>query len=416
MNDKIIVNNLNDMNTLEQKYINLLLKRCINFKNSNSLLISYQSENIDFINKLVKSARQYGINDIYLYDENIYQKHEILKNISIDEIENHPIFNKKVWDEYALKGASFLILESEFPGLMDDISPEKLAKARYIDRATRPIYKKLQLEFKIPWCIASLPSKTWAANLFPDLADNDAYNKLFDLICEMCMVKTVDPIESWNNFFKKQEILKEKLNSLKISRMHYQNSLGTDLQVELTPNTLWHSAGSLGKDMLVNLPSYEIFSNPNFRKTNGIVYSSKPLCYNGSFIKDFYLKFKDGKVINYGAKEGEELLKGIIESDDYSSYLGEVALVSCDSPISNTNIVYGNTTFDENASCHLALGNGFSECIMNNERFSEEELFDIGVNPSKNHIDFMIGTNDLEIEAETHKGKILIFKNGKYNI
>ncbi len=404
------------MDELKRKYIDLLLKRCINFNNSKSLFISYQFENIDFINELVKSAKEYGVLDIYLYNENIYEMHKILKTISVEEIEKHEFFNKKIWDEYALKGASFLILQSEYPGLMDDIDPEKLAKARYIDRTSRPIYKKLQLEFKIPWCIASLPSKTWATNLFPDLEENDAYNKLFDLICEMCMVKTDNPIESWDNFLKEQEFVREKLNSLKISKMYYKNNLGTNLQVELTPNTIWHSVGSLGEDMLVNTPSYEIFSNPDFRKTNGIVFSSKPLCYNGAFIRDFYLEFKDGKVINYGAKEGEELLKFIIESDEYSSYLGEAALVPHDSPISNTKIVYGNTTFDENASSHLALGGGMPECIIDKEKLSEEELFNIGVNPSKNHVDFMIGTNDLEIEADTCKGKVLIFKKGKYNI
>lgn len=401
---------------LENKYIDLLLKKCINFNNSKSLFISYHPENIDFINKIVNKAKEYGVIDIYLYNENVYKKHEILKKISVDEIDKHSFFNKKIWDEYALKGASFLILESEYPGLMDDIAPEKLAKSRYVDRITRPIYKKLQLEFKIPWCKAVLPSKTWATKLFPNLTEDKAYDKLFELICEMCMVKTDNPIESWNNFLKEQEILKEKLNSLKISKLHYKNNLGTDLQLEITPNTVWHSAGSLGKDMLANLPTYEIFTNLDFRKTNGIVYSSRPLCYNGLFIKDFYLEFKEGKVIYYGAKEGKELLKGIIESDDYSSYLGEVALIPFDSPISKTNIVYGNTIFDENASCHLALGHGFPECIVNNEQLNEEELFNFGVNPSKNHVDFMIGTSDLEIEAETCKGKTLIFKKGNYNI
>jgi len=404
------------MNELENKYIELLLKRCINFNNSKSLFISYQPENIDFINKLVDKAKEYGVTDIYLYNENINEKHEILKNISYDEIEKHPFFNKKIWDEYALKGASFLILESEYPGLMDDISKEKLARARYIDRATRPIYKKLQLEFQIPWCIATLPSKRWATDLFPKLDEEKAYNKLFDLICEMCMIKTDNPIESWNTFLKEQEIIKEKLNSLEISKMHYKNNLGTDLYIEITPNTVWHSAGSLGKDMLVNLPTYEIFTNPDFRKTKGIVYSSRSLCYNGSNVKDFYLEFKDGKVIEYGAKEGKDLLKGIIESDEYSSFLGEAALVPYNSPISNTNLVYGNITFDENASCHLALGNGFAECLINSKHLSEDDLFNIGVNPSKNHVDFMIGTNDLEIEADTKRGKVLIFKNGKYNI
>lgn len=404
------------MEKLENKYIDLLLKGCINCNHSKRLFISYQEENIKFVNKLVNKAYEYGVTDIYLYNENIHQKHEILQNISTSEIETHPFFNKKIWDDYAIKGSSFLILESEYPGLMDDIDPKKLAKARYIDRTTRPIYKKLQLEFKIPWCIAVLPSKTWATNLFPNLEQEEAYHKLFELICEMCMVKTYNPTESWKNFLQEQQTITEKLNDLKISKLHYKNSLGTNIQLELNPNALWHSAGSLGEDMIVNLPTYEIFTTPDFRKTNGIVYSSKPLCYNGSFIKDFYLEFKEGKVINYKAKEGNQLLKSIIESDKYSSYLGEVALVNYNSPISNTNIVYGNTIFDENASCHLALGNGFPECIPNSEGLSEQELFNLGVNTSKNHVDFMIGTRDLEIEAKTKKGKCLIFKKGNFNL
>ena len=404
------------MKKIEDKYIDLLLLRCINFKQSKSLFISFEEENISFVKRLVERAHSLGVQDLYLYNENIHKKHDILKQIAYDEIDKHPIFNKKVWDEYALKGASFLILETEYPGLMDDVRPENVARARYIERITRPIYKKLQLEFKLPWCIAVLPSKSWAKKLFPDLQEQEAYEKLFGLICKMCMVDTENPLESWNSFLLQQKESEDKLNELSISQMHYKNSLGTDLTVEVTPNTCWHSVGSLGEDMLVNLPSYEIFTNPNFRKTNGIVYSSKPLYYNGGLINDFYLQFKDGKVIEYGAKTGVELLKEIIESDEYSSYLGEIALVNYDSPISNTGIVYGNTTFDENAACHLALGNGFPECVKDGELMTEEELIEYGVNPSKNHVDFMIGTSDLEIEATTNEGKKLIFTNGNFNI
>lgn len=404
------------MKQIEEKYIDLLLLKCINFKQSKSLFISFEQENIEFVNRLVEKACELGVEDIYMYNEDIHKKHDILKQITAADIDKHPFFNRKIWDEYALKGAAFIILETEYPGLMDDIDPEKIARSGYIERITRPIYKKLQLEFKIPWCIAVLPSKTWAKKIFPELQEQEAYDKLFDLICKMCMVNKEEPLKSWDKFLLEQRLLEEKLNELSISQMHYKNNLGTDLIVEVTPNTCWYSAGSLGENMLVNLPSYEIFTNPNYKKTNGIVYSSKPLYYNGGFINDFYLEFRDGRVINYGAKEGEQILKGIIESDDYSSYLGEIALVNYDSPISNTNIVYGNITLDENASCHLALGNGFPECVKGNELMTDEQLIDYGVNPSKNHVDFMIGTKDLEIEAITKDGKKLIFTNGNFSL
>ncbi len=154
----------------------------------------------------------------------------------------------------------------------------------------------------------------------------------------------------------------------------------------------------------------------NYKKTNGIVYSSRPLHYNGGIVDEFYLEFENGKVVSYGAKKGEGLLKGIIESDKYTSYLGEVALVNYDSPISNTKIVYGNTTFDENASCHLALGSGFPECVKDSDLMTVQEMDDFGINPSKNHVDFMIGTSDLQIEADTKEGKKLILKNGNFNL
>lgn len=403
------------MDTLEKKYIDLLLNRCINFNSSKSLFISFEKSDIkscDFVDKLVTKAQDMGVNDIYIYDENSILKHDILKQISIREIDNHPIFNRSIWDEYAKKGASFIILKTELPGLMDDVDSASLAHARYVERITCPIYKKLQGGYKIPWCIAVFPSERWAKALFPN--DSDAYDKLFKLTCSMVMADTNNPVLSWNRLLKNNQYIVKKLDSYNISKLYYKNSLGTNLSIKLNRNARWSSAGHNG--MIVNMPTYEIFTTPDFRSTNGIVYSSRPLCYNGGIVDNFYLEFKDGKVINYGAEKGVDILKGIIESDEYSYYLGEVALVDCDSPISKTNMVFSNTLLDENASCHLALGTGFINCINDNEMYSSEQLIEMGVNPSKNHVDFMIGTNDLNIEAETEKGKVLIFKNGRFNI
>ena len=203
---------------------------------------------------------------------------------------------------------------------------------------------------------------------------------------------------------------------MKIKKLHYKNSLGTNLVVEMPDNYLFVSASDDKEDMFVNMPSYEIFSSPHYLKTQGIVYSSKPLVYAGSLIDKFYIEFKDGKVVNYDAKVGKDILKGIIKTDSNSCYLGEIALVNNDSPISNTGLVFGTTLFDENASCHLALGDGFSECIKNGSSMSKEELLNNGINRSMQHVDFMIGTPDLEIDAETENGIVPIFKNGNFCI
>lgn len=403
------------MKELENKYIELLLKKCINFNKSKSLFINYDKVNKDFITKVIDKANEMGIYDIEIDEEDIYTTHDKLKTESIEEIEKDPYFNKSKWDEYAEKNASFLMIETEFPKMMDDIDSEKVAKAKYIIRSTRELFRKKETSYEIPWCIAAFPNEIWAKDIFKN--DPKAYDKLFIEICKICMLDTENPIKSWENYLKEIELKAKKLNELEIKRLHYTNSLGTDLKIEMPENVVWNDASSEIKNgMLVNMPSYEIFSSPSYLKTEGIVYSSRPLVYGGKTIRDFYIKFKDGKAIESDAKEGKEILQKIIDSDSNSCYLGEVALVNNDSPISNTNLVFGTTLFDENASCHLALGDSFPTSIKDGVGLTKEELLEKGLNQSKNHVDFMIGTSDLEIEAETNKGKIQIFKKGNFNI
>lgn len=395
---------------MEEKYIKLLLEKCVNFDKSKSLLIYYDVINQKFVDRVVEYAKELGVTDIYLDEKDLYEEHEVLETLTLEEIENSLYFNDSIWDEYAEKGASFLILRAPIPNLMDDIDPKKLAKAEYIKRVTKPVYKKRQLNYEIPWCIAALPNEIWAKELFGDR--DDSLYLLTDLIYKMCMVDTNDPIKSWDNHLERNKNKINELNNLKLKLLHYKNGLGTDLTLELSKDSLWCDAGKNG---LVNMPSYEIFSSPNYKKTNGIVYSSRPLVYNGGLIDNFWLKFKNGKVVDYDAEKGKEILKGILESDTNARYLGECALVENNSPISNTGYVYGLTLIDENASCHLALGAGFTECIKNGEYKTEEELLNSGINMSKVHVDFMIGTADLEIIGETFDNKkIKIFENGNF--
>lgn len=394
---------------LEEKYIKLLLERCLKIQDCNSLFINYNSLNQDFVDKVVLYAKDLGIKDIYLDKEDTEYIHNILVNTSLEDIPKEDVFNSYKWDEYAKKDAAFLILVTEIPNIMDDVDSEKLALSAYTRRNTKPIYKDKQLNSLIPWCIAAVPNIYWAKDIF-----SNSLNPLEDfwqMLSKMCMLDKEDPILEWNNLLNKQEVITTKLNNLHIKKLHYKNSLGTDFSVILSKDAIWQSASS-GK-WIVNMPSYEVFTTPDYRKSEGIVYSSRPLIYNGKTIDKFNLTFKDGKVIEFNALEGKEILKEIINGDELSSFLGEVALVNYNSPISNTNMVFKSTLFDENASCHLALGNGFIECISNGDNLTKEELEEKGVNFSKNHIDFMIGTSDLLIEAETFTNeKVIIMKNG----
>lgn len=400
---------------LENKYVDLLIDRCLSFKKSNSLFINYYSDNDAFVEKLVKKAKSRGIEDIYLDRNDKEERHQKLLQ-SIDEINNDDYFDDAIWDEYAKKDAAFLMLSTEFPGYFADIPSENMTAASLKTRTSKPLYKLKQLTNEISWCIAVIPNKIWAKEKFPDLSEDEAYNEYFKLMCHCTMVDKENPIEEWNKFLDRQRMLVSRLNELQITKMHYTNSLGTDLVIGLSPDALWQCAGYEGSDVIVNMPTYEVFTSPDYRLTEGIVYASKPLMYGGALVDKFWVKFKDGKVVDYDAEVGKEILKGIIESDEYSCFLGECALVDKNTAIAQTNFVYGETCLDENASCHIALGDAFPECLKGAEEESVEERRNRGLNHSDNHVDFMIGTDDLNIMAETKDGEMLIFRNGGFNL
>lgn len=400
---------------MKEKYIDLLVNRCLDFSKSNSLFISCDKVNKNFVDEIISKIDKGKVTDIYIDMDDVFEKHDKLKNMSIEEIESDKYFDKSIWDEYAKKDAAFLMIDTEFPHVMDDIEPEKITKVKEIARKSRPIFRRKESTMEISWCIAACPNEIWAKDIFKD--DDNAYQKLEELIYKCCMVDQENPIESWDKYLEKSKKLADKLNSLKIESLHYKNGLGTDLNIVLPKDVIWQSAASeTSFDCIVNMPTYEIFTSPDYTGTNGIVYNALPLMYGGKLVDKFSIEFKDGKAVNWKAESGEEILKGIIEGDERSSYLGEVALVNHNSPISNTGVVFGTTLFDENASCHLALGDGFPECINDGSKMSKEELLLHGINQCPNHVDFMIGTSDLEIEAKTKEGIIKIFENGNFVI
>lgn len=397
---------------MEDKYVKLLIEKCTNLKNSKCLFITYEKEASDFASKLVSYVKNMGVSDIYLEEEDINYTHDLLKSLSLEEMKEHPYFNKKIWDTYAEKGASFLIIETEYPHVFDDIDSEKIGLMGKLKRSTKPLYRELQRKCKLPWCIACYPGKIWANDVFPN--DEEAYEKLKSYIFKICMLEEENPSLAWDKFIERNTIVRNKLNSLGLKKLHYANSLGTDLYIYLPSGYLY--AGGKDELCIVNMPSYEVFTSPVWNKTEGIVYSSKPLMYNGSLIDKFWIKFENGKVVDFDAEVGKEVLDEIINTDQYSCYLGEAALVEKDSPIASLGFNFGTTLIDENASCHLALGAGFSECIKNGLNMNVEELREKGINDSKQHVDFMIGTDDLSIIGETVDGKeIVIFENGKFS-
>lgn len=401
-----------DGDKMEEKYVELLLEKCVDYHNSKILFICYDKEIEDFIKIIMKKAKELGIEEFYLDKIDIEEEYNILKNNSIEELKKRKYFDKSIWDDYAKKNANFLIIDTEQPHVLDDIETEKIATMTRQKRESRPVYRKMVEHCRLSWCIAAYPGKRWAKEVFPN--SPDSYHELKESIYKICMVDKESPLESWDLQLARNEKIIKYLNSLSLEKIHYRNGLGTDLTIYLPENYSFDSAKD--NKVIVNMPSYEVFASPIYNKTDGIVYSSMPLCYGSMIIEDFWLKFKDGKVIDYDAKKGKEILKEIIESDEQSCYLGECALVEYDSPISNLGIIFKTTLIDENASCHLALGSGFPECIKDGIGMDDDELLSHGINVSKNHVDFMIGTPDLSIIGTTNTGlEIPIFKNGNFS-
>ena len=396
---------------MEEKYIELLLEKCVD-KENKILFIHYRKEIAPFIQELIKRAKEKGIEEIYLDEEDIDKTHDLLKKSTEQSILESEYFNSKIWDEYANKNASFLIMETEYPNLMQDVPDYLIAVAAKRKRETRPIYRKMVENCTLSWCIAAYPGKEWANEVFKK--EENSYEKLKQAIFKTCMLDKENPIECWDNHLDKIKHLMNTLNQLNLTKLHYQNSLGTSLDIYLPKDYQFSSAKD--QKVIVNMPSYEVFTSPDYLKTEGIVYSAKPLYYNGKKVDEFWIKFVAGRAVDYDAKVGKEILKAIIEGDERSCYLGECALVENNSPISNLNIPFGTTLIDENASCHLALGAGFAECLKNGLMMSEEELTSRGINSSKIHVDFMIGTPDLSITAVTkEKEEIVIFENGNFS-
>ena len=310
-----------------------------------------------------------------------------------------------------------IYIESSDPDALKGVNQGKIAKIRQNQYPILKPYRD-QRENKYQWVIVGASSKAWAKKVFPNLTTSKAVEALWDAIMKTSRCDE-NPIKAWEKHNADLAKRTNYLNSLKLDYLHYSNKKGTDFKVWLLPNVKWEAGGerTLGSNIYYNpnIPTEECFTSPAKGKAEGIVYSTKPLSYQGELIENFSIRFENGKAVEVHAEKGEELLKHMISMDETAGYLGEVALVPYDSPINQTGILFLNTLYDENAACHLALGMGFTNLIEGYENYSQEELYKMGINDSCIHVDFMIGSEDLDIKGYTKDGQeIQIFKNGTW--
>ena len=309
-----------------------------------------------------------------------------------------------------------LHLASADPDGMKGIDMAKMAKARQM---SYPILKPYadQRDNKEQWCIAAVPGAAWAKKIFPNLSKNQAMEKLWEAILSAARI-TDDPIAAWAEHNANLKARCDYLNSLGIEKLHYTAANGTDLTVGMIAEGNWRGGGDESLQGIYfnpNMPTEECFISPKRGEAEGIVYSSLPLSYQGQLIENFWLRFENGKAVEVGAEKGAELLKTMVNMDEGAGYLGECALVPQDSPICQSGLLFYNTLFDENASCHLAMGRGFADTIKGFENKSLQECRELGINDSMIHVDFMIGCETMNIDATCTDGKVVpIFRNGNW--
>ena len=397
-------------------YARLIAESGVNVQKGQEVFITAELDQPEFVAMVVeecyrRKAKKVVVDWNYQPLTRLHVRHQSLTTMST--LDN---YEEARWQHYVDTIPCRIYLLSEDPDGLRGVNQEKMAKAQ---QKKYPIIKgyRDQIENKYQWCIAAVPGVKWAKKLFPELRASQAVEKLWEAILHTSRVDD-DPVAAWDVHNKDLKARCDYLNSLGIRELQYHASNGTDLRVGMIPEAQFCGGGETSLQGIFfnpNIPTEECFISPKRGVAEGIVYSSKPLSYQGQLIDRFWIRFREGKAAEWGAEENEALLTKLITMDEGSAYLGECALVPFNSPINETGILFYNTLFDENACCHLALGMGFADTIRDFEHKTLDECRALGVNDSMIHEDFMIGSADLSIDAVCEDGKtVAIFRNGTW--
>ena len=397
-------------------YARLIAESGVNVQKGQEVFITAGLDQPEFVAMVVeecyrRKAKKVVVDWNYQPLTRLHVRHQSLTTMST--LDNYEAAR---WQHYVDTIPCRIYLESDDPDGLRGVNQEKMAKAQ---QKKYPIIKgyRDQIENKYQWCIAAVPGVKWAKKLFPELRASQAVEKLWEAILHTSRVDD-DPVAAWDAHNKDLKARCDYLNGLGIRELQYRASNGTDLRVGMIPEAQFCGGGETSLQGIFfnpNIPTEECFISPKRGVAEGIVYSSKPLSYQGQLIDRFWIRFHEGKAVEWGAEENEALLTKLITMDEGSAYLGECALVPFNSPINETGILFYNTLFDENACCHLALGMGFADTIRDFEHKTLDECRALGVNDSMIHEDFMIGTADLSIDALCEDGRTVpLFRNGTW--
>ena len=404
-----------------EEYAKLLVEVGVNIQKDQNLILNCPVDCAWFARLCAKAAYAAGCREVVMAWTDDQLGREKYLHASDSVFDTVPEWRIRFSTDYAREGAAFLSIAASDPEILKGVDQDRLVRNARANGRDLEEYRRLLMSNAVPWSIGAIPVPSWAKKVFPGCPEEEAMDKLWNAILTSVRV-TGDgtAVQRWKEHLDTLQVRIDKLNALRLESLHYTNSLGTDLTIRLPEDHVWGGGDGVckaGVHFIANMPTEEIFTAPLKTGIDGVVYSSMPLSLKGELVDKFHFVIKEGKIVEVHAEVGEEKLKAETTLDEGAAYFGEVALVPYDSPIRNQELLFYNTLFDENAACHLAFGEAYAECIRGGEDMTKEELKAHGLNDSITHVDFMVGTADLNITGKTPDGtEVAIFTNGNFAI
>ena len=400
-----------------KKYAELIVKVGVNVQKGQPVVLYISVTQQELAHLIVEEAYGAGASEVMIEWKDTFSEREFLKHASEERLENVPEYIVKKGNYIAGKKAARISVMSADPGAYSGIDQKRIAKNQAaMGKALRQVRKATQNN-DLSWTVVSAADQAWAEKVFPEKKGQAAIDALWEEIFKTTRIDKADPVKAWHEHDQKLHEKSDWLNEQQFSALHYVSPV-TDITIGLPENHVWEGAGSFtpeGTEFMANMPTEEVFTAPDCRRIDGYVTSTKPLSYAGNILEDMRFTFKNGKVVEATAKKGQEVLEHLLETDAGAKSLGEVSLVPDPSPISQSGIIFFNTLFDENASDHLALGASYPFNVAGGTKMSDAELLDHGMNVSQTHVDFMVGSADMDIDGIKKDGTIVpVFRNGDW--
>ncbi len=407
-------------NRLLENYARVLVEVGVNLQPGQKVIIQCTPDSLPLARKVAEIAFEKGAADVAVFNDDPYIKRLRGLNVDTATLREVPDYRKEELDFYLRQDCVQIGLMGTYPDNMDGVKTENSIAIAAADNDVRNVIRSYIHKGTLQWTGTVVPNMSWAKKVYPELPEEEAFKALEEALCKMMHADAEDPVQAWKDHCAEMAAVSKKLNDNNFKSLHITSELGTDLTMDLVEGHIWTSAAEMGSSKVraayvANMPTEEIFTDPNRFHVNGIAYASRPLIISGKLVKDFWIKFEDGLAVECGASENKEVLEDVLMKDEFTRRLGEVALVSKRSPITQMNRIFFNGLIDENAASHLAFGQSFPSNIKGGSDMTSEELLAAGVNNASCHHDFMVGTPNYNVVGIRHDGtKVQVMEEGDF--